>query len=474
MKIKDFVIKYDVTINGDEEYLDYDLLLVAVVGSVSYGTNTPTSDIDYKGIFISPHSNLMGLNSNYIPQINFENNDIVFYEIGRFMELLAISDFGMLELIHADTHLIYRHSMLDELIKNRNKFITKQCKNRVGGYAIGQINKAKGQDKFQNWNKNKTIRKSPLDFITVYEGKTKQPLTTYLSENKINQKDCGLVQVPHTYDKLIDFMTYHNEDKGKWYSLSFHISKLLQSLAKYGVINLDATQNAVNNKLYHIETILTTIKANKNNITYKQVNDLSNAYKQVLQPFYKANKIDDKYKYLMTYALFYDKEVVVGKYKGIVKEYDDGTFPSNELRMSNISKTEQFKKIVSYDMNAYSTHCKDYGNYQTWLKERNEQRWVDNNSHKQLLDGKNMGHCVRLLTISKEIAQGKGLILHRPDRDYLLSIRRGEVDLQTLIETSKKEIKEIDLLYKDSKIADAIDINYVNELLVKIRNNYYI
>jgi len=483
MKIKDFLIKHKLENTYSKEILEFDVLLLVRAGSHAYGTATKTSDEDFRGIFIIPEHYLQGLRSNYIPQLTFGEidkvkgvkADNVFYEIGRFMELLTSSNPGILETIFIeDKNLIYKHPILDELIKNRNKFITKQCKNSVGGYAVAQINKASGQNKFQNWDKNKTIRKSPLDFIVVYKNKESIPLTTYLSENNILQRNCGLVPIPHTYDKLINFMKYHSNDQTDWYALSFHISKLLQSLAKYGVIDLDNTQNAVNNKLYHIESILTTIKGNKNAITYKHVTDLSNAFKQVLQPFYKVNKINDKYKYLMTYALFYDKEITIGKYKGIVKEYEDGTFPSNELRTSSISKTEQLKVIVSYDdMNSYSAHCKDYSNYQTWLKERNEQRWIDNKSHNQKLDGKNLSHCVRLLNMSKEIAQGKGLIVKRPDKDYLLSIRRGEVDLQTLITNSKKEIKEIDKLYKSSKIPDVIDSNYVNELLVDIRINYY-
>jgi len=449
MKVKDFLVKHNLQNTYSQEVLDFDILLLVRAGSHAYGTATETSDEDFRGIFIIPNDYLYGLRNNYIPQLTFGEidkvkgvkADNVFYEIGRFMELLSSSNPNILELIHIDgNNLIYNDSVLTELINNRNKFITKQCKNSVGGYAIAQINKASGQQKFQNWDANKTTRKTPLDFITVYlPDKTKMPIKQWLIDNKINQRQCGLVQIPHTYDKLVDFMTYHAKSNSDWYSLSFHMSKLLQSLSKYGVIDLGNTQNAVNNKLYHIESILTTIKGNKNNISYKHVTDLSNAYKQVLQPFYKVNKITDKYKYLMTYALFVGNDE---NYKGIVKEYGDGTLASNELRLSSISKTAKMDVIVSYDMNGYSTHCKDYKNYQTWLLEKNEQRWVDNKSHNQKLDGKNLSHCVRLLTMSEEIANNKGLIVHRPDREYLLSIRRGEVDLTSIIDNSKKQIKK--------------------------------
>ena len=44
-----------------------------------------------------------------------------------------------------------------------------------------------------------------------------------------------------------------------------------------------------------------------------------------------------------------------------------------------------------------------------------------------------MLHCVRLIRTAKEIAQGQGVIVERPDATELLKIRRGEVDLNYLI-----------------------------------------
>jgi hypothetical protein len=41
--------------------------------------------------------------------------------------------------------------------------------------------------------------------------------------------------------------------------------------------------------------------------------------------------------------------------------------------------------------------------------------------------------------MSREIAEGKGIIVRRPNAKELISIRRGEVDLQTLIDKVEEE-----------------------------------
>ena len=73
------------------------LLLEAVSGSRAYGLAMPESDTDIKGVFYLPKSMFYGM--EYIPQISNETNDIVYYELGRFIELLLQSNPNTLELL---------------------------------------------------------------------------------------------------------------------------------------------------------------------------------------------------------------------------------------------------------------------------------------------------------------------------------------------------------------------------------------
>ena len=84
-----------------------------------------------------------------------------------------------------------------------------------------------------------------------------------------------------------------------------------------------------------------------------------------------------------------------------------------------------------------------------------------------------MLHCRRLMDMAREIAEGKGIIVKRPNAQELLAIRRGEVDLQTLIDHVEKEIKEVDTLFKESNLPEKVDEKFINSLLVKIRKSVY-
>ena len=94
-------------------------------------------------------------------------------------------------------------------------------------------------------------------------------------------------------------------------------------------------------------------------------------------------------------------------------------------------------------------------------------------SHGQKIDGKNMMHCRRLLEMGKEIGLGMGIKVRRPNAKYLLDIRSGLVDLQSLINSASSDITEIDNLFKNSNLPEKVDEKFINDLLIKIRKKIY-
>jgi len=160
-------------------------------------------------------------------------------------------------------------------------------------------------------------------------------------------------------------------------------------------------------------------------------------------------------------------------YKGIVKMDDDNNPASNQLRLSSIPKGEEPICIFTYNKDGYTQHCKDFKEYEQWLKERNENRYVETKTHGQQIDGKNMAHCIRLINMASEIANGEGVIVRRPDAEYLLSIRRGEVSLEELIDIADNNINDMDELFDNSDLPEKVDKDLVHNLLVKIRKEFY-
>lgn len=68
--------------------------------------------------------------------------------------------------------------------------------------------------------------------------------------------------------------------------------------------------------------------------------------------------------------------------------------------------------------------------------------------------------------MAQEIAIEKELRVLRPNREELLSIRRGEVELSDLIQTAELEIKNLDGLYKNSDLPDELDFEFRHNLIV--------
>ena len=375
-------------------------LYLVIRGSHAYGTNIPTSDTDYSGVFVQNLDSILGM--SYVEQINDDKNDIVIYELRRFLELLAKNNPTVLELLNTpEDCVVYKHPLFDKILQNKDNLLTKICANSFGGYAKEQISKAKGQNKKQNWEKDKVTRKDVLDFCYVIEGEKSIPWKVWNEDFQYDEKFIGIVNVPNARDI---YAVYFDEIAHMCFSES--VPENVRESAKY----------------------------------LRKESELSMGF----------------------------------GYKGLIKTGEGATSAeSNQLRLSSIPKGETPICIITYNKDGYTQHCNDYKSYQTWLDQRNEQRWVDVESHGQKIDGKNMMHCRRLMDMAREIAEGKGIVVRRPNAQELIDIRQGKVDLQTLIDHVESEIKEIDLLYKNSTLPDKVDMNLVEQILINIRKEIY-
>lgn len=379
------------------------ILFQGIVGSQAYGTATPQSDIDEKFVYILPEDYILG--NGYIEQLTL-TDDYVGYEIKRFLDLLSTNNPTVLELLNLPEDCIrIKQPVFDLVLQNKDKFLTKICKDSFGGYARQQIHKAKGMDKMMNWEKEKIKRKTPLDFCYVVIGEKSLPLKKWLKLNSMEQKFCGLAKIPNARDL---YALFYDETAHSCFSK--FVSEEERSMNK-SLINYNLSKKS--------------------------------------------------------------KSFGLG-YKGVELINDElDVSSSNSLRLSSIPKGETASCIISYNKDGYISHCRDYKNYTNWIKNRNVQRWVDIENHNQKIDGKNMLHCVRLIDVALEIAEGKGLNVRRPNADYLLSIRKGKVDLETLIQDSEIKIKKIDEAFANSSLPNFVDKEFINDLLIKIRRITY-
>ena len=341
------------------------IIFKTIVGSYAYGTYIDgLSDIDYKGVYIQDKNDI--LTFNYKEQINV-TDDEVYYEVKRFLQLLQTANPTMLEMLFMpDDLVLINNPIFDVIKKHKTKFLTKQCANSYGGYAVSQIRKARGLDKKANWEKDRVTRKTPLDFTYAYlNGKTMK-VSSYLNKFNLKQENCGLVNLNHFKD---------------------------------------------------------------------------------------------------TYALYYDYNEDLG-FRGIIHEN------GNDVRLSSIPKGLEPLTVIYFNKDGYSMHCKDYREYQDWLKKRNVNRYVKSQKQNNTIDGKNMLHCRRLIDMGLEIVETKNITIKRPNADFLLKIRMGEIDLVELLDKAEEDLIILDKKFKESDLPTHVDGVFINDLLLEIRNMY--
>ena len=165
---------------------------------------------------------------------------------------------------------------------------------------------------------------------------------------------------------------------------------------------------------------------------------------------------------------WYNNQKFIG-YKGIINE--KGT--SNELRLSSVAKNEKPICYMTYNKNAFSSHCKDYKEYKEWEKNRNPVRYQQNKG--KLFDRKNVAHAVRLMHMGIEAAQGEGIKVDRTniDRDFIMNIRNGNTSYEEIISYLENKRDEMERVMKTSKLPEKIDSEKLNNLLIKIRKKQF-
>ncbi|MEO1447981.1 MAG: nucleotidyltransferase domain-containing protein, partial [Bacteroidota bacterium] len=174
-----------------------------ISGSQAYGLQIPGSDIDLKGVFVMPAPALLGLKN--IPQISENQNNEVFYELGRLVELLLQNNPNLLELLATPADCIrYRHPLFDRL--KAELFLSKLCEQSFAGYAQAQIRKARGMNK-KILNPQPRERKGMLDFAYVPENGQTRPLKNWLSEHGFSPSEMGLVKLGNIRDL---YAMYHD------------------------------------------------------------------------------------------------------------------------------------------------------------------------------------------------------------------------------------------------------------------------
>ncbi|RFS19205.1 nucleotidyltransferase [Chitinophaga silvatica] len=169
------------------------------------------------------------------------------------------------------------------------------------------------------------------------------------------------------------------------------------------------------------------------------------------------------------YALFHNSQFPDVSFKGIYSGDE-----ANDVQLSSIPKGIIPLVILEFNKDAYSVYCKDFASYHEWVAKRNEARYAHNKQLGADYDSKHMMHTYRLLTMAEEIALYKEVRVWRDDRDFLLRIRNGEFSYEQLLEMVEEKMTNMTRLYAESDLPASPDPTLTEQILVRIREEFYV
>lgn len=151
------------------------VLVLHYSGSISYGTNTPKSDTDFRGVFLAEdkyRTPFFSINEHEIK----EEEDTKLYELERFVTLCSECNPTYLETLFIDEQFITKRTpAYDYLRSQRDAFISKGVGSAYLHYADGQYRRILGHDKWHN-NPQPKERPEMKDYVKLINNFTSQKI----------------------------------------------------------------------------------------------------------------------------------------------------------------------------------------------------------------------------------------------------------------------------------------------------------
>jgi len=159
-----------------KNWIGSNIVYLTPAGSQLYGTNTPESDMDYRGATIPPKEYFYGFGNfeqtdskEVIPLVAkgtrrdlVPDSDIVIWSLKKMIGLAADGNPNMLELLFVpEDSIIYAHPLMERFSKIKDAFLSKLLKHRFSGYAMQQLKRMRNHHR---WTSNPPTYPTRADY----------------------------------------------------------------------------------------------------------------------------------------------------------------------------------------------------------------------------------------------------------------------------------------------------------------------
>lgn len=303
-----------------EQLLNANCLIKHYAGSRAYGTALPTSDTDFRGVFVADPLNIR---TPFYPIREVDDKseeDTKFYELFQFMKLSLACNPNVVETLWVDqSSIVYQTDGYRILREARSEFLSSRIAMTTCGYALSQLKRIKGHNKWIN-KPHPVDPPAQKDFVTLVHNFTETKNTTFKFSLDNFNRDHRLVPYGN------DIFGLYRVEGGKTLTIENHL--------------------------------ITDYQGDSDKLGYPLV-------------------------------------------------------------------------IVKFNKGEYKLAHEQWSNYWTWKNNRNKARSELEEAHG--FDTKHAMHLIRLLRMGKEALETGVINVLREDADYLLEIRAGVYDYQTIV-----------------------------------------
>lgn len=369
------------------DLIQTNLLVKMRAGSHAYGTSLPTSDEDFRGIFVANPENIRTPFFPVREVTDTNEEDTKFYELNNFMKLCLDCNPNIIELLWTDeSDIVEAHDAYWHLRKHRKDFLSKRIIYTTTGYAMAQLKRIRGHNKWL------TQQQAGVEALkNAYQaGRVTE---SWLREN-FHEDFLEFLNEPHTAGHTI-----HLEDQ----MLKDHNVQLIHNKRPRQIEHVSLVFNFSPKKIFKLN--LEDYHNNYRLIPFS--GDIYGLYE--MQGFQTFNK---------------DTHSLNLNYEGVVAD----TLGTPLM-------------LVKFNKDEYKQSLEKYNQYWTWRKNRNEARHELEAEYGY--DTKHAMHLVRLLRMGYEAVTRGEIIVKRPDAQELLDIRFGKMTYEEIVAYAEEMEKKV-------------------------------
>jgi|AGFS01.1.fsa_nt_gi Predicted nucleotidyltransferase len=395
-------------------------------GSHAYGTSTPESDVDFRGIFLAEKKFVLTPFFNVREVNDVTEEDTKFFELNHFMELCVDANPNILETLWVDDKdIVQRTEMYDHLRSYRDDLLSTKIAYTYTGYAHNQATRMKNH---HGWMAKEQIAERRLREIW-------------------SQYPCQQV-IDWMYDYFPDYVIDRidtSKGKGMYIKTIIDFDKFMRDTSLQLISTVPLAQ-------HHFVRLVHN---------------------------YLPEKVLDRDFSLTHYNYDYELIHYGSDIFAVVEKEGSKTLMGlgNLLWDSKKERTPEELKvtpalIVKFNRKEFEENNENRKHYHDWKKNRNAKR--SELESKNGYDTKHAMHVVRLLRTAEEALTTGVVNVRRPDAAELLAIRNGAWSYEEMMQYfNDKEVYIREVLVKSSQLRKKPDIKVAAKVMEELYEMYW-